>query len=149
MSLREVEALCVTAFPLSSTRREIMTGLEAVINKIAASGITGEVWLNGSFVTSKIDPADSDVVALIPASFYEAGKDEHKEVIDWLWSKENQPKKTFKCDTYVHLRYPPGSVEEKLWESTLAHWQRLYGIGPITGNPKGIVVLELAGELHA
>jgi hypothetical protein len=143
MSLGNIEELCVNRFPLSSTRKEIMAGLKATLEKIAASGIAGDVWLNGSFVTEKIDPTDSDVVLMIPATFYESGTDAQKHIIDWLTSRDEEPKKLFKCDAYVHLQYEPGTPEEKLWESTLARWQRLYGFGPVTGKPKGIVLLDL------
>jgi hypothetical protein len=145
MSLETIEKLCVERFPLSSTRKEIMAGLKATLEKVASSGLKGEAWLNGSFITEKIDPADSDIVLMIPAVFYESGTDAQKHIIDWLTSNEDEPKKLFRCDAYVHLKYETGTPEEKLWENTLARWQRLYGFGPVTGQPKGIVLLDFGG----
>ena len=139
----EVEELCVARFPLSVTRKGIMAGLHTILKKIVAVGITGEIWLDGSFVTEKIDPSDSDFVAMIPAEFHDAGTEEQRAVIEWLISKENEPKKSFKCDAYVHLKYPEGSPEHHLWLPTLNHWQDIYGHSVKTREPKGIVVLDL------
>lgn len=146
-SVAEVEELCVARFPLSTTRKGIMAGLDTILRRVASVGITGEVWLNGSFVTEKIDPNDSDVVAMVPAEFYDAGTEEQRSTIEWLISKGDEPKILFKCDVYVHLRYRETSPEYDLWIPTLNRWQHIYGYSAKTGEPKGIVVLNLAKVL--
>jgi hypothetical protein len=142
-SVAEIEELCVSRFPLSVTRKEIMVGLHTILKRIAAVGITGEIWLNGSFVTEKIDPSDCDFVAMIPAEFHDAGTVAQRAMIEWLISKENEPKKLFKCDAYVHLKYSGGSPEHDLWLPTLNRWQDNFGHSVKTRQPKGIVVLDL------
>jgi hypothetical protein len=144
-ALADVEELCVGSFPLSDTRKEIMAGLNYVLTRIIAAGVTGEVWLNGSFVTEKINPSDCDFVALIPAEFYDSGTQAQRSVIEWLISKENEPKKRFKCDAYVHLRYTVDSPEHVLWQPTLDRWQDIYGHSVKGRTPKGIIVLDLGG----
>ena len=66
----ELRAACVDAFPLSQTRLEIFTGLEEVIRELQRLGITGELWLDGSFLTRKIDPDDIDLVLGVPRACY-------------------------------------------------------------------------------
>jgi hypothetical protein len=145
MSLAGVADLCVAPFSLSTTRNKIMAGLHAVTKRIAKAGITGEVWLDGSFVTEKMDPSDSDIVVMVPAEFYDAGTEEQRSVIEWLISNENEPKQLYACDAYVHLRYRDGSPEKDLWLPTLNRWQRIYGYGVKNAEPKGIVILDLEG----
>jgi hypothetical protein len=58
MSLTDLEELCVRRFPQSRTGEEIVNGLRSVIQRAVQTGIDGEVWINGSFLTEKIDPAD-------------------------------------------------------------------------------------------
>src|SRR5579862_7097575 len=104
MSLEEVEDLCVTRFALSTTRGIIMTGLRQVVKRITDSGISCDVWLNGSFLTEKIDPADVDLVALVPAQFYDAGTSDQRATLEWLTS--NDPKKLHRCDSHAEPMYP-------------------------------------------
>jgi hypothetical protein len=60
MSMADLRQLCVSEFPLSTTRDRIMSGFEEVVRKLDSVGIVGEVWVNGSFLTKKIDPNDID-----------------------------------------------------------------------------------------
>ena len=59
MTLAHLRQVCVDRFPLSATRPVIMGGLEKVINKLLEDAVKGEVWVDGSFVTEKMDPAMS------------------------------------------------------------------------------------------
>ena len=37
-----------------------MDGLEHVARCVAFSGLAGDLWIDGSFITEKIDPKDAD-----------------------------------------------------------------------------------------
>lgn len=65
MTLDGLQALCVTSFPLSGTTPRIMAGLKMIIDRLSQYGIRGDLWVNGSFLTRKIDPSDSDVVLFV------------------------------------------------------------------------------------
>jgi len=49
----------VERFGWTSRRRQLLDGLAEAIELLAASGCT-RIWLNGSFVTAKDEPADFD-----------------------------------------------------------------------------------------
>ena len=143
MSLDELEGLCVSAFPLSTTRNAIMDGLREVVATMTGTGISCALWINGSFLTEKIDPADVDLVALIPAHFWDAGTDQQRALIDWLTSREALPKKLHRCDTHAEPIYPEDSPFHHMVADALAYWRNIYGRSVEKGEPTGLVVLEL------
>jgi hypothetical protein len=51
-----------------------MDGLDTIVGKLIAARIVGDFWVNGSFLTQKIDPEDTDVVLHVDGlSMYELG----------------------------------------------------------------------------
>src|SRR5438445_1558865 len=104
MGLDEVQALCVDHFPLSKTRNMIMLGLFSVVERLRDAGIEGELWIDGSFVTEKIDPEDCDIVLRIPGLFYDACSPEQQGVVEWATDKAL--KATHHCDGYAFTVYP-------------------------------------------
>jgi hypothetical protein len=149
MSLGDLDNLCVARFPLSTTRRDIMAGFRAVIDRIIQCGIAqGEIWVNGSFLTEKIDAGDVDFCLLVPSRFYDSGTDKQRATIDWLNSRENEPKRLFHCDTVAEIIYPEKSPLHYLCEPMLEHWRNTYGRSVRTREPKGIAVVSL-GAMNA
>jgi hypothetical protein len=121
-----------------------MAGFTAIYDRALSLGIYGEIWVDGSFLTKKIDPEDIDFVFVIPAHFHDSGSPEQFEFVEWLISNEDDPKKSFLCHTDVVLVYPLGSPWYPLTVSTLQHWdQNVYGFSVTTREPKGIVVVKL------
>jgi hypothetical protein len=95
MSLERLEEICVSNFPLSQTRRAIADGFREVVRRIVEAGIKGELWINGSFLTENIDPGDIDFFVIVPARFYDRGSDHQKYVLEWLMSKEKEPRRKY------------------------------------------------------
>lgn len=71
MSLGDLEKLCVQSnmFRTSNTRSTIMQGLRHVVDTLSNEAIPGEVWVDGSFLTKKIDPADVDILLSVRDGF--------------------------------------------------------------------------------
>lgn len=61
-TLADLRSGCVTAFPLSKSRAQIMDGLEKFVDMLRSEGIVGDLWIDGSFMTQKLDPEDVDIV---------------------------------------------------------------------------------------
>ena len=68
MTLPGLRQLCVGNFPLSTTRGQFMCGVEALCGSLSTALLKTEVWVNGSFLTEKIDPLDADLVVKFYAS---------------------------------------------------------------------------------
>lgn len=144
VSLTELEELCVTRFPLSRTRSKIFEGFRHVIDRIAACGMSYDLWLNGSFLTEKIDPADVDLVAWIPSHFYDDGTAQQRgAIIDWLTSPDNEPRTQHHCDTHAEPIYPADSPFHYMVAGAIEHWQSIYGKAVESGESKGIAIVSL------
>lgn len=141
MSLEGLRALCVTSFPLSTTRSRIMAGLEAIVAKLESEGIVGELWIDGSFLTHKMDPADADLVLRVEAEVYDNGTDEQRETIDWLGSNLSS---SHRCDSYVFLVWPHAHPNYWIGEYMEAYWMRQWGFSREL-TMKGIAVVLLSG----
>jgi hypothetical protein len=136
VSLRQ---LCVLPFPASSTRGEIMDGLDAVTAKLAADAIAGELWVDGSFLTEKIDPEDSDVVLVVTDDFVQHATVDQRASLGWFGG---DLKSTYKCDSYVHVEFPPGHPRFGYGEWMKAYWIKQFGFSR-TDELKGMAVLTV------
>jgi len=144
MSLAELRQLCVSNFPLSTTRPKIMEGLEKVIDELRKNGIEGEVWINGSFLTEKMNPEDVDLVLRITAEFYENGAEEHRKTVDWL---NSNLKDLYSCHSYLLMEWPKGHSQYWIGQYYHSYWMKQFGFS--RGNEmKGIAVIALQGGEH-
>ena len=135
-SLRQ---LCVTNFPLSNTRPPIMIGLERLIDELRTAGIVGEVWVDGSFMTGKVDPADADIVLCAHHTVYDNGTVQQKILLD---SVGRNLRSILRCDSYTFYEYPQGHNLHPVGEWMRAYWTRQYGFS--RGDAfKGIAVIEV------
>ncbi len=138
-----LRTMCVDAFPDSQVRRDIMAGLEVVLERVENVGINGIIWLDGSFTTEETDPGDVDFVLIADQKYRAEGSDEQQECVEWLIARENDPKASFRCDTDVILEFDSDSPFYELTETTKEHFQELYGFSVATKEPKGIMVLRV------
>lgn len=139
VTIAAVEQLCVTPFPLSASRPTIFKGLISFVQKLEAARVPGSLWLDGSFLTEKINPKDVDVILRVDGSVYNAGTPEQIDAIDWVIANQ---KLTLKCDSYAFFEYPAGDPlhdEGRWWYS---YWHKQWGFSR-EDDPKGIAVLSL------
>ena len=48
-----------------------MDNLEKIVKRLAQEGIVGEIWVDGSFVTDKINPLDVDILVMVDGDFFD------------------------------------------------------------------------------
>lgn len=65
MTLAEFASLCVAPFPGSASRPALFAELERLVSDLDAAGIPCELWVDGSFLTEKPDPADIDLTVVV------------------------------------------------------------------------------------
>lgn len=136
-----VRAQCVDAFASSETRARLLESFETVLAHLEGAGLIGTVWLDGSFVTEKINPADIDFLFVVHAAVYDHATPEQRAVIDGLtdgcsWMPAD-------CDTNVVLIDPP---EHSNSPDLLGWWERRLGYSSDSLVPKGIVVISIGVE---
>jgi hypothetical protein len=66
----EFDVLFVNSFPSSQTRKVISVKLKNFLQLIGAI-VPSEIWINGSFVESKENPSDVDVVVIVLSEDFE------------------------------------------------------------------------------
>ena len=138
-TISELKNLCVDPFPHSSTRQDIMTGFEAVVNSLSSKNIDAEVWVNGSFLTEKLNPNDSDIVVWVDESVFKNGSGDTRKVLTWINSNLRDQ---HLCDSYICTKYPNTSQQYTLNEYHHAYWLRQFGFSRGI-EYKGIAVLRV------
>ena len=98
MSLQEVHNLCVVPFPRSTTRSAIMFGLSNVIHRLNESRLALELWIDGSFVTQKLNPDDSDVAVRFWGHELDSATEMQSQIIQWAASDD--PKLRHRCHCF-------------------------------------------------
>jgi len=71
VGIEQIKDLCVKRFPLSQTRKEIMKGLNTIINDLRRLVIPCHLIIDGSFLTEEINPDDVDLALVVEPEFYE------------------------------------------------------------------------------
>lgn len=147
-TLKELRALCVAPFSKSSTRNLIMQGVETVAKEMLAATIEAKIWIDGSFVSEKIDPSDVDILVEIRGEFYESANVDQRKIIDAL--DENLYKAGLRVDSRSWKFYDdkthPDYWDSVWWQS---FWLKHFGFyrddGPNSYETKGIALLILPG----
>ncbi len=117
-----------------------MDGLEQLIYQVENSDITGELWIDGGFLTEKMDPEDADIVLFVDGNFYDTCPQNQRDIIDHFDS--SAPKLSHYCDSYVAREYPIGHPlhNESIWDRV--YWHRQWGFSRSL-DYKGIVTFQV------
>lgn len=143
MSMAELRALCVdhASFAKSTRRRMLMGEFEKVCQHLISCGVPGELWVDGSYVTEKIDPDDLDVVLRTSGEFYDAADTSTRDAIEQAHSILADPDL---CHFFPHWEYLPTSPFHAIGVYQNAYWLKQWGFGRQHAY-KGIAVIQLPG----
>lgn len=125
MTVAAVRTLCVTGIKGSIRRSLIMDRLTEVIRKLSEAGIIGEIWLDGSFVTEKIDPDDVDTLLRISSDQYDSDV-ATRTIVDWASAAEL--KETHSCDAYKWIEYSAGHPLFPDSQDSRRYWTDFFGV---------------------
>ena len=118
MLLPDLRKLCVTGFPLSTGREYLMRSVEALCTAVSTALIPSEIWVDGSFLTQKMDPGDVDLVVVVPSATL-PGTAQQQQVLSRVANKNFGPAL---CDSYVIVDYPNGHTNYGISEIMRAYW---------------------------
>jgi len=116
-----------------------MERLEEVVNRLSNDGIQGELWLNGSFLTEKIDPQDLDCVLRLSSDFVDNSSPAQKATLDWFSSNLRN---SHLCDTYVFVEFPISDGRFATGEFFRKYWEKQFGFSR-GSDPKGIAAMAI------
>ena len=146
----ELHDLCATGFPLSQSRATLLAGLRAIVDRLCAENIVGDLWVDGSLLTQKLEPSDVDFVLILQPQVYLNGTPGQRAMIEWLGTRDvavrAQTKHDYGCDTYICFDTPPG---HPLYpgRDMRQYWQNQFG-NDRSSSPKGIAVLMIPGGVQ-
>lgn len=136
MTLPELRALCVTGFSLSTRREILMRAVEALCTTVSTALISSEIWVNGSFLTQKMDPADVDLVVVVQAASW-PGTGQQRHIMGRIARKDF----TAICDSYLIVEYPIGHPHYGTTELMRAYWIKQFCFNR-TEEMKGLAVIR-------
>ena len=143
MSILAIRQLCVddARFLLSNRRAKIMENLETLISGLRSNKIRGKVWIDGSFLTVKIEPKDVDILIELEDATVKAFSPQQQADIDWLEHNE-EVKTDYDCDSHILVSWPVGHPSYAHGDWFRAWYQKWFGWDEFF-EMKGIAVITL------
>jgi hypothetical protein len=118
-TLEQIEEIFVEQMPDSTTRNVIFDNYLDYIsefNELITPNFTH--WLDGSFITKKLNPNDLDFVALVNYIDYNHNEQKIKQIIEKY--------RHLKLDNYVIRFYPEGHPKHEKTIPLLNDWTHLF-----------------------
>lgn len=130
-------AVAVDAFPGNEKRESLYQSLSMWIASLGAAGVTGTLWLDGSFLTSKPEPSDIDIVLWHPR-WRDPALDtpENRQQVELLLNHQ-RAKALWNLDVY-----PEAPSEENLMHRE-AYWRGLLGFCHDRQTAKGFAEVAI------
>lgn len=148
-TLKELHALCVAPFAERSfTRSLIMQGLEIVAQNMLNAKIEAKLWVDGSFLTKKLDPSDVDILVELRGEYYDSASSDQIQLLEAL--DANAYKDKLRVDSRTWKFYEdeghPDYWGSRWWQ---AYWLKFFGFysddGPNSYETKGMALLIFPG----
>jgi hypothetical protein len=140
---QELHEMLVVAFPLSTRRAALWQNLLWLVDELKSRGIKCRLWLDGSYLTKKIDPDDIDLIVEVSIDKLQNATPKQQELLEALSQLRyhDEPKK---LHTFVIFTAPIGHVARPQAEKLNARWTNDFGYSLVKREPKGIALMEVA-----
>lgn len=125
--MADVQNVLVDKFPTSSSRRRILDGLTRYIADLENSGVSGRLWLDGSFVTGKNHPGDVDLVSAVSFDLLNRLSPAAQDIAVKMLNgkKSTQPK--YDVDSYCVVCVPSSAPTYQHWAGVACGWRDFFG----------------------
>ena len=139
----------VDAFPASGTRAARYRGFTALRQEaVRQGGQPARQWVNGSYVTTKLDPGDIDVVTFMDYDGFNALSEEHRTAVTGLLAGEEATKPTYGYHTFFVPSCGQGHPFFPAFEQQRVYWRKWFG-ETRSGGRKGFLAMALGDERRA
>lgn len=138
LGLAEIEDVCVRKFSNSSSRREyLFRELARLHDALRSTGVTCELWTNGSFLSEKLEPGDIDVVICIDRDVLDGLEGPNR----WLFNiLDARDRFSPDLETFIMPSVPLG--HEDYDKHYMHYWGNMWGSG-YDDSLKGYVVTKI------
>lgn len=123
VTLNEFKENFVGPFEKTSSRHEIFENYIRYVEEFKKE-ITPKFkqWIDGSFVTNKVNPRDIDIVNIVD---YEIAKENYDLLREKFLNKDSL--KAYKIDAYIVRVFPAGHRDYSKTVSDLLYWEHWFG----------------------
>ncbi len=133
IAFERIGEIFVDPFSNSNIRKLLFNRLKAFLKELKKTGISFEIWIDGSFATNKPEPADIDIVVVADPNKVNQLPRDKVLIINKLLRNKAVTRLRYKCDVYFVLNDNPNA---------LSYWRRWFGFSP-GERPKGIPRLTI------
>ena len=136
LSLAEAEQIFVTPFEEDSTRHSLFREYKRYIQDLRnLLDFPFYQWIDGSFVTTIVNPNDIDLVSFIPYAVYW----EKEAFVDQRFSKWAVSRYYDRLDAFTVWEYPPEHKSFEVFQADCAYWNDWFGHTRYNRNRKRFV----------
>lgn len=142
-SADELQTLTVGGFPASSTRKALWESFHLLLAELRNHGLLpAKLWLDGSFLTAKIEPDDIDLCIEIDADRMNSASPEAVKFLTGLaeHALHDAPRK---LHTFLIPSAPAGHPDRMNYLALCKSWERDLGTALISKEQKGIALMEV------
>lgn len=135
--------LTVARFKTSTRRPELWASLMQFCEELRDAGlIPCRLWIDGSFLTEKVDPDDIDLVVEASHSILDKLAMLGEPILQTINQQElhAEPRS---LHTFLLATYPVMHREFRIGLEAWKYWVGAFGFALISRQPKGIAVLEV------
>jgi hypothetical protein len=105
---------------------------DPLVSLLRRHNIGVEVWVDGSFLTEKINPEDVDVVLCAKHEIYARGTEEQKQILDKVsWNLKSE----LHCDSYIFFEFPEEHPLYERGRRARNYWLKQF-VTSRSGEPK-------------
>jgi len=138
----------VGQLPESTTREDIYGGFMRLRGESRERGIRATQWIDGSFVESKPDPEDVDVVTFCDYDELNALRDENQRFVAERLAGGEATKMLYKTHTFLVPSCNSDHEYYAVFEHCRAYWRTWFGTAR-TGQRKGITEMAIGDPNQA
>ena len=127
MTLSDLKSVFVDPFENIERRAVLLDRFEAFVSCLNDVPIKMEVWIDGSFATTKDYPGDIDLVVIFDKDEVNSLPQDKQNILRELFGDQKTTKLRYECDAYFIFN----NMDDK------SYWRGLFGFDR-EENPKGI-----------
>jgi len=141
LCVEQLRILCVELFPLSKERGIIFRGFKRILHDLDRLEVPADLIVNGSFLTTEIEPDDIDFAVVVAPEYYESIDGERLKLLEWI-RDDKTIKQTHRCDCSLCVEFPVGHPMYFDGIQNRAYWVGLFSKSIIYKRDRGIVVMS-------
>lgn len=138
----ELKAMLVDEFSTHTRRAWLWDNFLNLVDQLKAAKIKCKIWLDGSYLTEKVEPDDIDLIVEVDISILQQLTQGQRALLDDL-SNLKFNTDLLKLHTFVIFSAPVVHVLGVQSAALRAQWINDWGYSLVKKEPKGIAVMEV------